>query len=215
MERPKNIINNYIPHSFLIIMFTVGIIGHLLPLLYPLMITLTPYTLLLTGSVVLFGYRKELSKNLIIWFISVFLITFLLEVAGVKTGMVFGNYSYTHVLGFSIFSVPLIIGFNWSVIILGSVIIAAKLTKNAFLASLVAALIALLFDFLLEPVAIKLSYWIWDANVVPVQNYIAWFTIAFLSSLAFFLTNKHLEEKLAAFYLLVQFIFFLALNLFI
>jgi len=215
MERPKNIIDYYLPHYFLVIIFTVGVIGHLFPLFYPLMIALTPYTLLITGFVVLFGYRKELSQSLVIWFFSVFIVTFLLEEAGIKTGLIFGSYYYTPVLGFSLLSVPLIIGFNWSVIILGSVIIAARLTKSIFLASLISGFITLAFDILLEPVAIKLSYWIWENNVVPVQNYIAWFLIAFIASLIYFLTNKPVQTGLAAFYLAVQFLFFLVLNLFL
>ncbi|HPO56217.1 MAG TPA: carotenoid biosynthesis protein [Ignavibacteriaceae bacterium] len=215
MEGAKDLIKDHLPHIFLAIMFSVGIAGHLISPLYSLMITLTPYTLLLTGITVLYNYRNELRRDLIIWFMTVFVCTFFLEVIGVKTGLIFGKYEYTTILGFSIFSVPLIIGFNWAIIILGSVIIAGMITKRRIAASLIAALIALSFDFLLEPIAIKLSYWQWENNNVPIQNYVAWFSIAFFSSISYFNTVEKVNNKLASFYLFVQFIFFLTLNLFL
>ncbi|MBK7882949.1 MAG: carotenoid biosynthesis protein [Chitinophagaceae bacterium] len=39
------------------------------------------------------------------------------EIIGVKTGFLFGNYSYGIVLGPKIQSVPILIGINWFIII--------------------------------------------------------------------------------------------------
>jgi putative membrane protein len=35
-------------------------------------------------------------------------------------------------------------------------------------------------DILIEPVAIELNYWHWDAVAVPIENYLAWFVLSAL-----------------------------------
>ena len=42
----------------------------------------------------------------------------LTEAIGVNTGLLFGTYEYGANLGFKIFGVPLIIGVNWTVLII-------------------------------------------------------------------------------------------------
>jgi putative membrane protein len=94
-------------------------------------------------------------------------ITFALEVIGVKTGLVFGEYKYGETLGLKLFEVPLIIGFNWILVILGTISVAQLITKNVLANSLIAATISVIFDLVLEPIAIKLDYWQWSQNVIP------------------------------------------------
>jgi putative membrane protein len=55
-----------------------------------------------------------------------------LEVVGVKTGLIFGEYKYGSTLGIKLFEVPLIIGFNWVFVILGSISISRLITKMFF-----------------------------------------------------------------------------------
>ena len=43
---------------------------------------------------------------------------------------------------------------------------------------MVAGLAAAAFDGLLEPVAVRLGYWVWSRPLVPLQNYAAWAVIA-------------------------------------
>jgi putative membrane protein len=59
------------------------------------------------------------SKNVgfIIFVASVFVIGFFSETVGVKTGLIFGEYSYGKALGFQWMQVPLLIGLNWFIII--------------------------------------------------------------------------------------------------
>ena len=80
---------------------------------------------------------------------------------------------------------PLIIGFNWVFVILGSIAISRLLTNNIFLSPVISALIAFIFDLILEPIAIKLDYWSWSEGIIPIQNYLAWFVIALISALGF------------------------------
>jgi len=200
---------------FLYIIYAVGIAGHLITPLQNLMITLTPAALLITGAVVLYYSAVSANKRFIIWSFVAYVFTFICEVAGVKTGLIFGGYSYGSALGFKLFDVPLIIGFNWLFVILGSILVAQIITKNIFFASLLTASLSVLFDLVLEPVAIKLNYWHWDNNIIPLQNYIAWFLIAFTSSMLFFIFKVEVKSKAAVHYLFIQFAFFLILMFFI
>ena len=183
MERTKNLVKHK-EMLFLYLIFSVGIFGHLFYPLRELMLFLTPVTLLLTGTLVLFTSYKG-SNKFLKWIILTYLLTFALEVIGVKTGLVFGEYKYGETLGLKLFEVPLIIGFNWILVILGTISVAQLITKNVLANSLIAATISVIFDLVLEPIAIKLDYWQWSQNVIPIQNYIAWFLIAFISALLF------------------------------
>ena len=118
------------------------------------------------------------SKNVgfIIFVASVFVIGFFSETVGVETGLIFGEYSYGKVLGFQWLKVPLVIGINWFIIIYCSGIsiqtLLLKVIKRVALDTneppqilkamsviVDGATLAVLFDWLMEPVAIKLGFW--------------------------------------------------------
>lgn len=210
----KNIIASNKEIVFLYIIFFVGIIGHLHDSLENLMILLTPVTLLLAGLIVLFYSYQTSSNKFLLWAVLTYLITFILELIGVKTGMIFGEYNYGSTLGTKFFDVPLIIGFNWVFVILGSISISRLMTSNLFLSAIVSAIIALVFDFILEPVANKLDYWNWTGDIIPVQNYLAWFIIALISALGFNYLRVKVISKISIHYFLIQFIFFVILLIF-
>lgn len=210
----KKIITSHKEIFFLYIIFFVGIIGHLYEPLRNLMLILTPVTLLLTGLVVLFFSFKTSSNNFLLWAILTYIITFILEVIGVKTGLIFGEYNYGLTLGIKLFEVPLIIGFNWVFVILGSISIARLITTNIYLSAFITSFIAFIFDLILEPIAISLDYWSWSDNIIPIQNYLAWFVIAFISSIGFSYLKVKVSSKISSHYLLVQFLFFAVLLIF-
>jgi putative membrane protein len=196
-------------------MYSVGVVGHIIPGAKPLMIFLTPFTLLLTGSVTLYFSFQKGNTKLVMWGLIVYIVTFSLEVIGVKTGYIFGSYYYGNVLGLQFFDVPLIIGFNWVVIILGAIGIASRIHKSAFQIALLTGTFAVLFDLMLEPVAINLGYWKWQQGFIPLQNYYAWFGIAFFASLFGSKLKLELEDSLFIYYFLIQFTFFILLSIFI
>jgi len=210
----KTIITSNKEIVFLYIIFFVGIVGHLYDPLRNLMLLLTPATLLLTGLIVLFYSYKTSINNFLLWAIFTYTITFILEVIGVKTGLIFGDYNYGSTLGIKLFDVPLIIGFNWLFVILGSISIARLMTSNLFLSALISAFIAFIFDLILEPVAIKLDYWSWSEGIIPLQNYLAWFVIALISALGFSYLKVKVISKISLHYIIVQFVFFVILLIF-
>lgn len=199
---------------FLYIIFAVGIAGHVIPAYKNLMLSLTPITLLITSAAVITSFIKEKKLKVFYWLIFFYAITFLIEVVGVKTGLIFGSYVYGNTLGLKVFDVPLIIGINWVLIILGAIGMANSLTKKINVIPLIAASIALAFDIILEPVAIKYNYWTWANSSVPFQNYAAWFLISFFAAIVFVKLKINYEAEIPRHYLFVQAVFFMSILLF-
>lgn len=73
-------------------------------------------------------------------------------------------------------------------------------------------ILAVFFDFLLEPVAIIFDYWNWNNNIIPLQNYAAWFFISFILAFSFLKAKLDMNTDLPAVYFIIQAIFFLVLQ---
>ncbi len=199
----------------LCIIFFTGLLGHIIISLRPLMLLLTPYLLFLTGISVLYFTLRRGELKLLLWCLIVYVLTFILEVTGVKTGIIFGSYTYGNTLGFQFLGVPLIIGFNWVIVILGAVSLAEQIDQNIFLTGLFTGTLAVLFDIMMEPVAIKLNYWEWNSGFIPISNYYSWFGISFISSMLYDLLKIKTSEGLPEIYFTIQLTFFILLSLFI
>ncbi|MBK7882948.1 MAG: carotenoid biosynthesis protein [Chitinophagaceae bacterium] len=76
------------------------------------------------------------------------------------------------------------------------------------------ATLAVFFDWVMEPVAVKLRYWQWVGLEIPFFNYLSWFIISIilLSAFQYGKFNKH--NKFAVNLLLIQLMFFLLLRTF-
>lgn len=196
----------------LAIFYLVGITLHIISATLPLMLILTPYTLLATAVIGFISDRKN--KLLIIWALVTFLSTLTLEILGVQTGLVFGSYGYGQTLGLQLLGVPLLIGINWTIIILGAITIIEKMVTHPILVAFITASFTVFFDWIMEPVAIAFDYWSWDGMDIPLQNYIAWFVIAFLFALLHQKLKVVPKNRVASIILLIQTVFFLSLRLF-
>ncbi|MDY0145141.1 MAG: carotenoid biosynthesis protein [Kiritimatiellia bacterium] len=208
----------------LLLLYTVGVVGHNVTATLPLMIWLTPGFLLLTATLATLPAAAVGRGKFLVWLTGAYGCTFAAEALGVATGLIFGHYEYGPALGWSWLGVPLIIAFNWVVVVNGAVSIAdrvvpatIKMGRRPALA-LLAGLIATVFDFIMEPVAIHLDYWRWPDNAVPSQNYVAWFVIAALAAALYPLPNRLSPQALAAgrlagTFVVVQAAFFIALRI--
>lgn len=156
------------------------------------------------------GRRARLKVRAAVWIAVTSGVTFLLEAAGVHTGAIFGDYSYGDVLGASLFSVPLVIGFNWVLVVLGGLRAVQNLPGWAAVPS--AAGITVIFDWILEPLAIRLGYWSWNWDGVPPRNYLAWFIISMFAAALFRMLRIRLVSRLPVYYLAIQTAFFVALR---
>ncbi len=172
---------------------------------------LTPLNLLLTGMI-LFHFETSKNKYYAIFLIISFIFGFGIEVIGVKTGYVFGDYQYSEVLGLQLLSVPLIIGVNWAILIYCSGILAKKMSENIFIQALIAALIMTLLDYFIEPVAVALNFWQWEDTSIPLRNYLAWFVFSYIMVLFYFKIHPNSNNPLAVRLLLILLSFFVLLN---
>ncbi|MFT6828084.1 MAG: putative membrane protein [Roseivirga sp.] len=205
--------NQRLATAFLIATHLAGAIGLILEPTRALFQTLTPLNLLMTAGVI-FHFEKEKTPQYFIFIIATFLIGFFAEALGVKTGMIFGDYTYGNTLGYKIFNVPLSIGLNWAILIYISGIVSNQLSENFWLRISIGAAIMVLLDFLIEPAAINFDFWTWNSPNIPIQNYAGWFVLSFLIHSLFQKLNFGKRNPLALQLLIIQFIFFAVLNLF-
>ena len=78
------------------------------------------------------------------------------------------------------------------------------------------ALLATLFDFIIEPVAVKLGYWHWlDDGAIPFYNYTCWFFISIILLTVFRLLPFDKNNRLAVHLFIIQVLFFLLLRVFL
>ena len=80
---------------------------------------------------------------------------------------------------------------------------------------LFASVIMILYDIVLESVAPFLDMWYWNGNTVPRQHYLAWFVIAFIFHGLVKWKKVKTENPLASSIFICQFLFFVAILLFV
>ena len=181
----------------------------------------------------LFYTQHNRKLSFYIFFASCFAVGIVVEMIGTSTGWLFGEYRYGTVLGPGIRSVPFIIGVNWFIIIYccGVCIqvllskLTAKLSEQTALPAksiqtlsvvIDGATLAVMLDWLIEPVAVKLGYWTWlGTGEIPLYNYICWFAVSILLLLVFKSLDFNKQNKFAVNLLLIQAMFFLLLRTFL
>ncbi len=203
---------NYIAIALLAIFYLVGIFGLSNPQWQPLFLSLTPFNLLLTLGV-FFWANESLNKNLILSFIITFIIGYGVEVAGVHTGVLFGIYHYGSALGIKLLDVPLLIGVNWFLLAISSRGIVEKISKNRYVQIVLAPLLMVFLDILIEPVAIQLDFWSWENNVIPLQNFAMWFITAIVIQYILNKLKPTLNIVICLGVYITQLVFFGILNL--
>ncbi len=194
---------------FLVVLYAAGLFGMHLPATAALFTSLVPLTLWFTAFICVVYFPKP-SFQAYVFLGLLAIAAWYLEVQGVRTGQIFGVYSYGKTLGFQLAKVPITIGLNWLVLVLATSAlveewnIVGKISKAAIGAGLMTAL-----DFLIEPVAVHFDFWTWAGVQVPAQNFIAWWFASFLFHLAY--QNTPFPSKSSLFRLIaaLQFLFFL------
>ena len=106
------------------------------------------------------------------------------EYVGVHYHVPFGIYNYGSGLGFAIKEIPMVIGFNWVIVTVGSWSVAQwafpQWRSNAQI--VLSASLMTTLDIIIEPVAPHLDYWMFQLNWPPLENYLSWFWIGLLFS---------------------------------
>ncbi len=196
----------FVTTAILVIVNLVGFIG-IHSTYQALFLTLTPFSLLLSTILLFINYDKFSSK-FIFFCLAVFLSGFLVEVVGVKTGVIFGEYKYGNTLGFKLFDIPLMIGVNWLMLICFAGSIFSGLKTNIVIKSFLGAGLLVFLDFFIEPVAMNYDFWAWNNSIIPLQNYIAWFILSFVLLLGFNRFDFKKNNRFAIILFINQFLFF-------
>jgi len=197
---------------FLILVYVSGSIGFVVN--PPFFSPFTPYTLLLTCFVFLI-HSPLADKKFIIAFFSIAFLGFIIEVIGVKTGLIFGKYSYGNGLGIKLLDVPLIISINWAMLICAGIRIVSSIFANKIKVLVVAALLVTGIDLLIEQVAPKLNFWQFEGGLPGIHNYLGWIGVAFFISYFFYPTIIKGNRTVSLLILILQIIFFTSLYIFI
>lgn len=217
-----------IPLFIAILFHFTGVLGILFTPYRDWFIANTPLTLILMG-ILLAASQEKIEKGFVLFFLLAFVTGMVTEMIGINTGILFGNYEYGTVMGPKLLGVPFLIGMNWFVIVFCCGSLMHKLNK-VMLAKYDApipvaiikwsviidgAVLATFFDWLMEPVAVKLGFWSWEGGVIPMLNYACWFGIsAILLGVQQQLKIKA-QNHFAIHLLIIQALFFLSLRIFL
>lgn len=132
-------------------------------------------------------FRRHSDRRFIPWSLLVCSAGLAIELAGVKTGAIFGAYFYGEILQPTLWNIPVAIGFAW----LGMIICSAAISQHLLpahysnrpaISAVLIAMLMVIFDWCMEPAAMKLGYWTWRDGNIPLRNYLAWFICGFILS---------------------------------
>ena len=170
---------------------------------------------LFLSFLILILYQRNYDWKLLAAFIFCYIIGFVAEYLGVNFGLIFGEYIYPDTLGAQIAGVPIIIGINWFLITFCIAAVILPMRSNGFIKIVIATTITVLIDVLIEPVAMKLTFWNWEGGIVPLQNYLGWALVSFLIFSFYSIVKLSVKNSMAVVLLIWQVLFFAALNIFI
>ncbi len=194
--------------ALIIILHTVGFLGFSIAQMRPAFISLVPWHLLLMFVIIALNHQS-LGAQFFRYALVVILAGFAVEFIGIHWHWPFGNYEYHDTLGPKLWGVPLIIGINWLLLTytIGVVMQQTRL-KSIAARVIIGAFLLVLLDMVVEPAAIKLDYWQWANNKIPLSNFVSWFIVSVLM-LCLFEAFKFKKQNLVPLvFLLTEFLFF-------
>jgi len=112
----------------------------------------------------------------------------LAEAVGVATGVPFGDYRYTHTLGWQLFDVPVVIPLAWAMFAYPALVVGQRLGRSAVTAALLGAAALASWDLFLDPQMVAAGHWRWldvrhalpGVPGIPVSNFLGWALVALL-----------------------------------
>lgn len=196
--------------AILIILYAVGIVGIKFGVFGDIL-SLTPLNLVVSLALLLWNHEKW-DRNFIIAIAVCAAAGFFVEVVGVQTGLIFGEYTYGKTLGWKWLDVPLVMAVNWLVLIYcAAAVVGRRGEWDVMLKAFAGAVIMVTMDFLIEPVAITYDFWSWKNDFIPTQNYLAWGVISFVLLAIFHKLVPPINNKVAIALFFLQIVFFVVL----
>ena len=203
--------NYYLHTGILTLLHLVGVLGFLSPW-RALFLHLTPFHLLLVFGYI-FIFQSQRDNTFLGFMLFVMITSYLIELAGVQTGLIFGHYTYGEALGFKIGDTPLLIGVLWFLLIYSIGSMMKTWLISPLFKAVTGATMMLVIDLFIEPVAIDLGFWSWENDTIPIQNFLAWYFISFVYFIVF---NKYnfAPNRIAPVIYWLQLGFFILINFF-
>jgi len=209
----KGLQNKQIVKIIIVVWYLVGVAGFLIQPLRPLFQILTPFGMVAAASLLMYFHEPKNPKSWIV-FTGIALIGFLAELIGVNTQRLFGHYEYGNALGFKLWNTPLTIGINWLVLVY-CISSLTKTIRDRWYFPFIGATAMVAFDWVMEPVAIATGMWSWPDGFIPLKNYMDWFLISGFLFLMIRILKIETKNRIAGILLVMQVVFFLALNILI
>ena len=197
----------------LVLAYIAGLVGLQVPAVARYFNALTALNLLATLAVLLY-FHTDWRPSFYFYIALAVLTGFFVEVVGVHTGSVFGGpYAYGAGLGPTFWGVPPVIGVNWLLLTYCFGSLADKLPLPIYMKAILAATGMVLLDFLIEPVAIRLDFWTWFNQPIPLQNYLGWWLVALVLLSVWYGLPFRKENRVVALIISLQAFFFIGHNL--
>jgi len=116
-------------------------------------------------------------------------ISFAAEAVGVRTGVLFGDYSYSSSLGSQVLDVPVVVPLAWSMMAYPMFLAARRLTRR--FTAVIGAIGLAGWDVFLDPQMVADGRWHWSdpspslpgIDTVPLTNLAGWLGVAFVMML--------------------------------
>ncbi|HEY0307337.1 MAG TPA: carotenoid biosynthesis protein [Acidobacteriaceae bacterium] len=132
-------------------------------------------------------------KRTAIFFAVSAIVTYAMEETGVRTGLVFGAYHYSDMLGIKLGHVPVLIPLGWFMMIYPSRVVAKAILRTVDVRSIpgitvlaaLSATVMTAWDLVMDPAMSTLAgNWVWEKGGiyfgVPRRNYLGWLLTTFL-----------------------------------
>jgi putative membrane protein len=150
------------------------------------------FTLVLTLFALVHCTATQGLRRTLLFFALTAVVSYALEETGVRTGLVYGHYHYSDMLGTKLGSVPVLIPLAWFMMIYPSWIVARAILRGidtttwpAIVAqALVAAITTTAWDTVMDPGMSASGNWVWEQGGayfgVPLLNYAGWLLTTFI-----------------------------------
>jgi bisanhydrobacterioruberin hydratase len=203
---------------FILISYILYLILNILPFSREISTNLSELFYIIISLVIFSFIVKNNKKRLTAVFlfaIPAFFGIFLLQVVSVNNNEFFGSFSFGGAFAHKVAGVPFIISFFWLIIIFSALSLACKITVNNILRIVISSSFVVIFDFFLEPIAMKLDYWQWEKRAVPISNYFVWFSVSLILSITIILIKIEPRSQVSRSFFLIQIAFLVLLNIFL
>lgn len=178
-----------------VFLFLAGVVQYGLGLSYVLRLTPVFLAAIAAISIIVWDAAPRVKAALALFIVA---LGFILEIIGVHTGVLFGDYTYGSALGFRLWGVPITIGLTWLLVTLSAWQIVQYGKLNIYQKFMLAGLLVVMFDLILEQFAVAYGLWAWKGGEIPLYNYVCWFGI---SLLIFAIYNKFTKKSLPSLYI--------------